>query len=205
VNPLRRSLAIAVVVCGAVNAQSAQELFNQAVKDFHAGRIKESVAGFDQVVKLAPGAAPQLWQRGIAQYYAGFYKACREQFELHRTVNPNDVENAAWHFLCVARAENPDKARRALLPVGPDPRTPMREIYRMFRGDATPEQVLAAGSKDAESQFYAQLYVGLYLEAAGKQDRALEHIRIAADERYAAGGYMNSVARVHLRARSSQR
>jgi hypothetical protein len=38
-------------------------------------------------------------------------------FYAGRTVNPNDVENAAWHFLCVARAESPEKARAALLPV----------------------------------------------------------------------------------------
>ena len=81
----------------------------------------------------------------------------------------------------------------------------MREVYQMFRGELTPEQVLAAGGKDAEAQFYANLYVGLYLEAIGKQDRALEYIRVAADERYSVGGYMHSVARVHLRARSSQR
>jgi lipoprotein NlpI len=143
-----------------------------------------------------------LWQRGIAQYYAGRYKECRQQFELHRTVNPNDVENAAWHFLCVARAENTEKAKRALLPVGPDPRTPMREVYQMFRGELTPDQVLTAGAKDVEGQFYAQLYVGLYLEALGKTDGALEHIRIAADDRYSAGGYMHSVARVHLKLRN---
>ena len=183
-------------------ADNPKEIFDRAVNDFHAARIEESVAGFDRVVKLAPNAAPQLWQRGIAQYYAGRYKECRAQFELHRTVNPNDVENAAWHFLCVARAENPEKAKRALLPVGPDPRTPMREIYQMFRGELNPDQVLTAGAKDVEGQFYAHLYVGLYLEALGKTDGALEHIRIAADDRYSAGGYMHSVARVHLKLRS---
>ena len=33
--------------------------------------LTESVAGFDRVAALAPQAAPQLWQRGIALYYAG--------------------------------------------------------------------------------------------------------------------------------------
>jgi hypothetical protein len=72
----------------------------------------------------------------------------------------------------------------------------------MFRGELTPDQVLTAGAKDAEAQFYAHLYVGLYLEATGKVDRAVDHIRIAADDRYSMGGYMHSVARVHLKLRS---
>jgi hypothetical protein len=87
--------------------------FNKAVAEFRSGRVAESAAGFDKVAKLAPDYAPQLWQRGIALYYAGRYRDCRAQFESHRTVNPDDVENAAWHFLCVARAETPAKVKAA--------------------------------------------------------------------------------------------
>src|SRR6266568_8392729 len=119
------------------NAQP-REVLDRAVADFQSGRIAQSVAGFDRLAKLVPEYAPQLWQRGIALYYAGRYKDCRAQFESHRTVNPNDVENAAWHFACVARGETPAQARAALLPVGPDSRNPMREIYDMFRGTLSP-------------------------------------------------------------------
>ena len=86
-------------------------IFNRAVEDFERGRFAESAAGFDRLVKIAPESAPQLWQRGIALYYAGLFKDCRAQFELHRTVNPDDVENAFWHFLCVARAESPETGK----------------------------------------------------------------------------------------------
>ena len=182
--------------------QDLQGVFNRAVADFENGRFKESAAGFDQLVKAIPERAPYLWQRGIALYYAGRYDDCRRQFESHRAVNPNDVENAAWHFLCVARAESPATARAALLPVGPDARAPMREVYEMFRGTLTPEQVLSAAGTDPEAQFFAHLYLGLYFEAIGMKPRALEHITIAAADRFArAGGYMHMVARVHLRAR----
>lgn len=177
-------------------ADDPQTLFDRGVRAFHEGKISESVADFDRVAELVPGHAPQLWQRGIALYYAGRYADCRKQFESHRTVNPNDVENAAWHFLCVARAESPTKARSALLPVGPDSRVPMTEIYQMFRGEVTPANVLAAGTS-LEGQFYARLYAGLYYEAIGDKARALENIRIAAEDKYAVGGYMHSVARVH--------
>ena len=185
----------------ALSAQDdPQTIFEKAVADFHAGRITESVDGFDRVAKLVPGQAPHLWQRGIALYYAGRYADCRKQFESHRTVNPNDVENAAWHYLCVARAESPGKARAALLPVGPDERVPMTEIYRMFRGELSPKQVLeAAAGGEAQGEFYAHLYVGLYQEAQGDKARAKESIRTAAQDKYRVGGYMHSVARVHAR------
>jgi lipoprotein NlpI len=179
----------------------------RAIADFHNAKIAESVRGFDRVAELAPAYAPQLWQRGIALYYAGRFRDCRAQFESHRRVNPNDVENAAWHFLCVARAESHANARAALLPVGDDPRVPMRQIYGLFRGDVRPEQVMAAAGDDPEARFYGHLYLGLYYEAMGEKDRATEHLREAAKEQYAAGGYMHGVAKVHvtLMERTAQR
>ncbi len=185
-----------------VLAQDARAVLDRAVRDFETGRVVESVAGFDLVARLDPEAAPHLWQRGIAQYYAGRFADCRNQFEQHRKVNPADVENAAWHFLCVARAESPVAARAALLPVGRDARVPMREIYEMFRGTVTPADVLAAGG-GPEGEFYAHLYVGLYFEALGDAARAREHIAVAAADRYApVGGYMHMVAQVHRAQRS---
>jgi len=187
------------VATAQTGGQNPQDVFERAVSDFERGRVAESAAGFDNLIKLVPSSAPQLWQRGIALYYAGRYKDCRAQFESHRTVNPNDVENAVWHFLCVAREESPEKARSALLPVGPDSRVPMREVYDLFRGVRRPEEVLTAGGSQASGQFYAQLYVGLYFEATGNKPKALEHIRAAAADRFApAGGYMHTVAKVHL-------
>ena len=185
-------------------AQDARVVLERAMQDFAAGRLTEATTGFDEVAALLPDAAPQLWQRGIALYYVGRYQDCREQFESHRLVNPNDVENAAWHFLCVARADSPAAALEALLPVGPDSRAPMREIYQMFRGERSPAEVLAAGERAAgrgrlSGLFYAHLYVGLYHEALGNGADARAHLEAAADNRYApAGGYMHLVARVHV-------
>ncbi len=178
--------------------QDARALLDRAVASFTAGRVEESAEEFDRLARLAPAEAPYLWQRGIALYYVGRYRDCRAQFESHRTVNPNDVENAAWHFLCVARGESPQAAKAALLPVGPDARSPMREIYLMFRGALGPDDVLVAAGSRLQARFYAHLYVGLYAEALGDSRRALEQIRAAADSRFAqAGGYMYIVAGVH--------
>ena len=77
----------------------------------------------------------------------------------------------------------------------------MREVYQMFRGTLTPEQVLSAAGSAPGAQFYGHLYVGLYFEAQGMKARALEHITMAAADRFEReGGYMHMVARVHLRA-----
>lgn len=191
--------------CVVLAAQSPQALLNRAVNEFEQGRFAQSAATFDEVATALPDQAPQLWQRGIVLYYAGRFGDCRRQFESHRTVNPDDVENAAWHFLCVAREQTPDKARSALLPVGPDGRVPMREVYQMFRGALTAEDVLKAAGSGPAGQFYAHLYIGLYSEALGRKDSALKHITEAASDRYApVGGYMHMVATVHLKVLGSR-
>src|SRR5262245_22714950 len=188
-----------LIIATAGVLQSPQQIFDRAVQDFEKARITESAAGFDRVAQLVPSMAPQLWQRGIVLYYAGRYKDCQAQFESHRTVNPNDVENAAWHFLCVARAESAEQAKKLLLPVGPDPRVPMRQVYEMFQGRRRPDEVISAAGATAESQFYAHLYVGLYAEALGNKRLAAEHITAAAADRFAtAGGYMHRVAKVQI-------
>jgi hypothetical protein len=74
----------------------------------------------------------------------------------------------------------------------------MRQVYEMFRGTLSPDRVLAAAGARPSGEFFAHLYVGLYYEAL-RDKRALEQIRIAAADRYAdAGGYMHTVAKVHL-------
>jgi lipoprotein NlpI len=193
------AIVMLAVAAWAQSGDRPQQVFDRAIADFQGGRVAESAAGFDKLVKLVPDITPQLWQRGIALYYAGRYRDCRAQFESHRTVNPNDVENAAWHFLCAARAESPEKARSALLPVGHDSRAPMPQIYEMFRGKLSPQDVLTSAGGQLDARFYAHLYLGLYFEALGNERLALEHIAAAADDRFtAAGGFMHTVAKVHL-------
>jgi lipoprotein NlpI len=170
---------------------------------FRLGHFKESIADFDKFIELMPDQAPQHWQRGIALYYDGRYEDARKQFESHRSVNPYDVENAAWHFLCVARASGVEKARAALIPVERDARVPMMQIHALFAGQAKPGEVLAAATADhpppaqLDNQlFYAHLYLGLYYEALGNLKQAREYIfKAAADPK--AEHYMGDVARVH--------
>ncbi len=170
--------------------------------NFKLGNIAASVADFDEFLKLVPDQKPQHWQRGISLYYAARFKDGKEQFEIHQTVNSNDVENAVWHFLCAARADGVEQARKHLIPIEGDGRVPMAQVHQLFAGKAKPEDVLAAAkaapaqTRSGEPLFYAHLYLGIYFEAIGDAKQARDYIFKAA-ERADQNGYMGGVARVH--------
>ena len=181
---------LATVACGLWGAICAaeptpQELFSEAVGLFFEAKPVESARVFDQLVVAVPASEPDLWQRGLALYYSERFADGQQQFELHRTVNPSDVENPAWHFLCIAKLEGIPAARAKLLLVGEDPRVPMKEILALYAGKCEPEAVLAAAEK-GEGEIrrnqlcYAHLYVGLYFEASGNVAKAQEHMTQAA-------------------------
>jgi lipoprotein NlpI len=186
----------------------AQAWQSRGTEHFKLGHIKESIADFDKFLSLVPQQAPHHWQRGIAYYYAGRFTDGRKQFELHQTVNPNDVENAVWHFLCVTRESGVEKARAALIPIKGDGRVPMMEVHALFAGKAKPDDVLKAAkagtgvsfARRKQQLFYAYLYLGLYYEALGDDKQAREHITKAAGE-FLVNDYMGDVARVHKQLR----
>lgn len=190
-------------------APHAREVFyHRAVIQFLLGRIPESAADFDKFVEAQPDRVPALWQRGITLYYAGRFEDGRKQFETHRTVNPADVENSAWHFLCVAREQNVEEARKKLMPVTGDTRVPMAEILDLYAGKGTPEKVLeraeavtglAATSPLVKTSqlLYAHLYLALHYEVTGNSALRRTHLQKAVDTNLK-NEYMWEVARVHL-------
>jgi lipoprotein NlpI len=156
-------------------------------------------------LKERPKNAPDHWRRGIALYYAGRFKDGVAQFDLHRKVNPEDVENSAWHYLCNARANTPKKAREDLIPVTKDTRVPMKEVMELFAGKIKPADVLDAADKaklgdedKKEARFYANLYVALFYESEGDAKKCLEHMTTAV-EKYEISHYMWDVGAVHLK------
>jgi lipoprotein NlpI len=169
----------------------------RGVVHFRLAHIKESVADFDRFVQILPAQEPEHWQRGISLYYAGEYERGRKQFELHQKANPYDVENAVWHFICVARGQGIEKAKASLIQIERDPRVPMKEIFALFAGKGKPEDVVSAAKQRGEL-FYAHLYLGLYYEAHGNEQKAREHIDKAANDFYM-NHYMGDVARVHAK------
>ncbi len=169
------------------------------------GKWKEAIADFDLFLEAQPKSAADHWRRGIALYYAGRFDDGRKQFDLHRTVNPEDVENSAWHYLCNARANTPEKARKDLIPVSKDTRVPMKQVLELFAGQLKPQEVIDAaenskleGKELTSARFYAHLYVALFYESEKDDKKALEHIT-AAVEKYKIGDYMWDVGDAHLK------
>ena len=193
---------IELVMMGLLLAQAPADWQRVGEEAFRKGQFAESVAAFDKVIAALPGQAPHHWQRGISLYYAGRFADCRAQFELHRTVNPEDFENAAWHMLCAARLEGFGAAQGKLIPIREDGRVPMRELHALWKGEGKAEQVLAAAS-GRSGQFYAHLYLALFEETRGKREASRTYARKAAE--LAPQDYMGDVARIHWQMLSSKK
>ncbi|MBI2685197.1 MAG: hypothetical protein HYX27_02700 [Acidobacteria bacterium] len=177
-------------------AQAPYDYQRQGENAFREGRFAESVAAFDKVIALLPEQAPQHWQRGISLYYAGRFADCKAQFELHRTVNPEDFENAAWHMLCAVRVDGFKEAQKKLIPIREDGRVPMRELHALWKGDGTIDRVLKAAGNSKSAVFYANLYLALFEEARGNREAVIPYAKRAND--LAPSDYMGDVARVHF-------
>lgn len=182
---------------------------------FAAGKMAESIAAYDAAIRIDSDSEPHLWQRGLALYYADRFADGVKQFETHQTVNSQDVENAVWHLLCAARVSEVELAREKLIPITKDPRVPMAEIYEMFAGRMTSEDVLSAARKTSDqvpenSQayklqlYFAWLYIGLHEEMLGENEASVESLK-KANEYNPLGktNFMGQVARVHLELRAA--
>ena len=165
------------------------------------GKAKWAVRLFDRLIESEPDAEPHLWQRGIALYFMNDHKTGVDQFVRHQKVNPNDVENAAWHFLCLSKLKSPGEAKRRVLDAPNDPRIPMEEVHAMLSsGDTksvtervkkTPE-----GSEARKSaEFYGNFYLGLYADALDEKEKAQSLMKKAAKD--APRNYMGDIARVY--------
>lgn len=170
---------------------------------FRSGKVEDSLVDFDKCIELDPKLKPYLWQRGISLYYAGKYQEGVDQFVVHREVNPNDVENAFWHFLCAARLNGLEAAQKSILLSGADRRVPMMQVQELIQGKTTPEAVITAAETSRKNargpdydRFYGYLYVGLYYDAIGNEELAKKWIEKCVELKV--DGYMGDVARVHF-------
>lgn len=177
----------------------------RGIVHFQLAEPKKSVSDFDQYLKYRPREAPYHWQRGISLYYAKQFQEGADQFSNHKSVNPTDVENVFWHFLCQSKVSSSNDARKNLIPLKPgDLRIPMAEIHGLLTKKNSPEDVINKARKSGESipsekknyLCYAHLYLGLYFEALGEEKIAQDHIKKAAVD-FRQYHYMGDVARVH--------
>ncbi len=180
---------------------------------FMNGQMTEAVASYDRAIELQPDLRPQCWQRGLALYYAKQFDLGQQQFETHQTYNRNDVENAVWHMLCVAKQVGVEQAREQLIPITGDRRVPMAEIYGLFAGTGTVEDVTQAAAAVGEvdvryrrHMYYANLYVGLYYDMTGDSEQSLAAMKRAVElNPIEPGQLMGSVADVHLLLRAGEK
>lgn len=168
-----------------------------------AGETKRSLPLFDKANKLAPEIAPHNWQRGIALGSAGMWKEGAAQFKSHHDVNPDDVENSAWYFLCVAKSQDLAAAEKTVIPSRGDGRQPMMSILQMLKKEITPAEVVEAAKANTReglarnrALFYADLYLGLYYDSLDDKTNAVKYLKRSLT--YGVTGYMADTARVYL-------
>lgn len=202
--------AAAKASAAAAMASDTPQLLQQAAEIlYRSGASAESLPLFERVIELLPDSAPFNWQRGIALCSCGKFAEGAKQFETHHSVNPDDVENSAWYFLCVAKTQGLEAARKTVIPSRGDGRQPLMSVLEMLQQKLEPAQVLEAatantqpGSQRQRAEFYAALYVGLYYDALGDSQQAATYLKrsLATGDR----GYMVDVARVYLADRLAQ-
>lgn len=149
------------------------------------GEFSQAVSDYEAMVRVEPATDPSHWRLGIAYFFAGKYEQAAGQFDKYHSFDNVDRENGIWRFLSHYRASGAEKARQELLKYEKDDRPPFPEVYRLFDGSLTPEQVLAAIPEDLplnEKQsrlFYSHLYIGMLQVVEGKRDAARESLEKA--------------------------
>ena len=169
------------------NEDDASIYISRGTALFRRGRVDESTADFDKAIKLDPKMAPKMWQRGLSLFYQEQHDLAAEQFKLDVAQNPNDTEEAIWHFLSVVRGAVRGgtavdaaiaSAQTSMLQVGRDSRPIMRLAMEVFQGTSPPSALDDGGANlgddgagarhgGGRERFYADLYLGLWAEANG--------------------------------------
>ena len=178
---------------------------------FFLGEFDKALADYEHMVTLNPELAAGHWRRGIADFYAGKFKAAAEQFELYHSFDDVDRENGIWRYLSQFKAYGREKAREGLLKYKKDDRQPFPDVYQLFAGKLTPEEIIQkirdAKLDDDERQkrmFYAELYIGLNYDVEKAPQQALRHLQAATaipwprDAGYGPN-YMWHVGRLHAK------
>lgn len=171
------------------------------------GRFQESVADFEKMIALDSAQDAPHWRLGIAYYYAGDFAKSSAQFLKYQSYEAGDRENGIWKFMADVPVHGLEKARTMMVEYTRFDREPFPDLYRMFAGTLTGDEVLSALktkglARDGAPQFFAHYYVGVNEELLGRREQALALLNKAVDSawgRTAEGGpaYMWRCARLH--------
>lgn len=155
------------------------------------GEYREAVEDYRRMVELDPKLDASHWRLGIALFFAERYDEAAAQFDRYHAFDDVDRENGIWRYLCQYRASGKEEARKELLRYEKDDREPFPDVYRLFSGEITPEEIVGriAAAKLSETErdkrlFYAHLYIGLNELVEERPDSAREHLRQAVQNRW---------------------
>lgn len=192
------------------NAPTNVELYSRrGDANFFRAKFADAVADYEKMVELRPKLDSDHWRKGIAYFYAGRYNDAAKQFERYHQIDQVDRENGIWRYLSQSKALGREKAREGLLKYEKDDREPLPDVYRLFAGEKTANEVLGqimqekiSPEERSKRLFYAELYVGLNEFVEGRLESAEKHLEEAVKNPWgikARGGpgYMWHVARVH--------
>jgi lipoprotein NlpI len=176
---------------------------------FFRGKFAEAVADYETMATIQPDLETSHWRKGIAYFYARRYAKAAKQFENYHSFDNVDGENGIWRYLSQAKALGRERAREGLLKYEKDDREPFPDVYRLFAGELTADEVLGridrsqVGPEEKKKRlFYAELYVGLNDFVDGRHESAARHLDNAVKNEWGAKagggpGWMWHVGRVH--------
>ena len=154
---------------------------------FRLGRFDEATRDYDiAVLSELSHNEDSCWERGLAQYYAGDFRAGAEQFLRYHRVGSTDIENGLWRFLCIAEDAGLEKARDTILGYPRKSRKPFPALLALYLDEGTADAVLEeakSGTPSAQqlttNLFNAHYYLAKYYDIVGQKAEALTHAREA--------------------------
>ena len=165
-------------------AEAVDRLSQRGDLQMFLAQFQEAETSYRRMVELDPALDTSHWRLGIACFFAQHPQAGADQFEKYHSFDSVDRENGIWRYFCHYRASGKEQARKQLLRYETDDRPPFREVYQLFQGTLSPEQVLKAASDAPEAGrssrlFYSHLYVGLNASLENNRDAAIRSLQLA--------------------------
>ena len=213
------SLAAVFLAPEVSNSQTdVPSILRQATISFGQNDVKASIGLWNEAIAAKPDVRERLWQLGLAQYAAGQFDECADQFEYDYARNPDDTEEVVWAYLCNIKKESSENearvenARKRMPGKREDPRPVMRKVEAAYReGDVSRlKGIIESYEKDGRllqersiqehaDYFYAALYTSLFYEAQD-DPAARDFLLRAAGSLYGekSRDYMATVAKVLL-------
>jgi lipoprotein NlpI len=174
---------------------------------FQTGEFAKSLADYEKMVELEPRLDDTHWRKGIALYYLERWEESAKQFEKYQTIDDVDRENGIWRFMAMERRVGLQKAREKLIEYFRPDRPPLTDVYQMFQGTLSSSDFrnkTEPFKPHTKERFYADLYLGIFLDIEGDSSAAVKHLKAAEANEWAkaasgGSGWMWHIAPTHLK------